>query len=155
MDGGAETTPVNFVMPIGIPISEVTRIPISRLPRTFSTTRADVMKKPMMARMTSGLPRSPRATEVDSLLTMRPTLRRPMKAMYKPIPTPMAFFMPTGIASTISVRMFVTVNRMKIRPSRKTAVRANCQLRPMPRQTVKTKKALRPIPGARPKGFLA
>ena len=71
------------------------------------------------------------------------------------MPAPMAFFILSGMEFSIHWRTLVRVRMMKMTPSMKTAVRANCQLWPIERHTVYTKKALRPIPGARANGFLA
>ena len=67
----------------------------------------------------------------------------------------MACLSESGIAFRIQERTFVRVRMMNNRPSRNTAVRANCQEWPIVRHTVNTKKAFRPMPGARANGFLA
>ena len=72
------------------------------------------------------LVRCPMLTKVASLETMMPAFLRPMKAMKSPMPAPMARFSVAGMASTMSVRIFVTVMRMKRMPSMRMAVSANC-----------------------------
>ena len=88
-------------------------------------------------------------------MAMIPAFCRPMKAMNRPMPAPIACFRVSGIAFRIHERTLVSVRIMNMIPSRKTAVSANCHVLPMVRQTVNTKKAFRPIPGASAKGFLA
>ena len=75
--------------------------------------------------------------------------------MKRPIPTATAFFIPAGIAVIIFSRIPNKERMMKIRPSIKTAVRANCHEQPIPKHTVYVKKALSPIPGAKATGRLA
>ena len=69
----------------------------------------------------------PKLTNVAGLSTMTSAFFSPMKAMYRPIPALIAVFKAGGMTSTIFSRRLVTVSRMKARPSRNTAVRANCQ----------------------------
>ncbi len=97
----------------------------------------------------------PMETSGAGLSRTMPEPCRPIKAIKSPIPAEMAFFKSKGMQFRIASRRLVIVRRMKIRPSRKTAVRANCQEYPMPRQTLNAKKALSPMPGARPTGRLA
>ena len=159
---GAEMTPENFVRAVpeagslmNRPMIAVTRMPIRMLPLTFRMTRAPVMTIPMMPSRAAPWVMSPRETRVESLFAMIPAFCRPMKAMNRPIPAPMACLSESGIAFRIQERTFVSVRMMNRRPSRNTAVRANCQECPIVRQTVNTKKAFRPMPGARANGFLA
>ena len=95
-------------------------------PRTFFTTSTDVTARPIIA--SSGLPEviSPNDTSVESLLLMIPAFCRPMKAMKRPIPAPMAFLSEAGMAFTMASRRFVSVRITKMIPSMNTAVRANC-----------------------------
>ena len=107
---------------------------------------------PMKARRADPEVMSPRATRVDSSFTTMPALLRPMNAMKRPIPAPIALRRLAGMALTIASRTLVIVRMMNTRPSISTAVNANCHGYPIPRHTLYTKKALRPIPGASPKG---
>ena len=98
---------------------------------------------------------SPRFTRVASLFTTKPELCKPMKAMKRPIPPPMAYRKLSGIAFTMASRTLVSVSKINMRPSISTAVSANCHVYPIIPQMVNTKKAFKPIPGARPYGSLA
>ena len=161
-ESGREATPLNLVMCSPVAGSLITRpstavasMPMRSEPGTFFTTRMPVSTRPIRASSAGPAVMSPRATVVASFDTMTPAFLRPMKAMNRPIPQPMAFFNEAGMESTMSLRTLVTVRMMKMIPSRSTAVSANCQLYPIPKHTVNTKKALRPIPGANAKGFFA
>ena len=161
-ESGRETTPVKCVIASPVagslmnrPMMAVTRIPIRIPPRTWSMTSVQEITRPMTASRPVPWQTSPRATSVESLFTIRPAFCRPMKAMNRPIPAPMACLSESGIALRIQVRTFVSVRTTKMRPSIRTAVRANCQEWPIVRQTVNTKKAFRPMPGASAKGFFA
>ena len=70
----------------------------------------------------------PNEIKVASLFTMIPAFCKPMNAMNKPIPAPMALRRLKGNASTIFSRKLVTVSRMNMIPSKSTAVKANCQV---------------------------
>ena len=110
------------------PISVVMMIPMRMPPRTFSITRPAVIIKPIIATRAVPWVIFPRVTSVESEFTMIPAFCRPMKAMNRPIPAPMAFFKVPGMALMSQVRTLVTVRMMNRSPSRSTAVRANCQL---------------------------
>ena len=118
----------NFVTPIGMPMMVVMTMPMSRAPLTLSASSPPVMKKAMIASTAVGSERSPRPTRVAGLSTMMPQFLRPMKAMKRPMPALIAFFISEGIAFTMSSRTLVSVRSMKISPSMRMAVRANCQL---------------------------
>ncbi len=155
IEGGVETILSKWVTPIGMPMRAVRRIPHRRPPMTFRTTSSPQMTRPMSASRMEGLLKVARATCVLSLETMIPQFCRPIKAIKRPMPPPMAAFNPAGMALAISSRTLKRLRMIKRIPSMKTAVNANCQVWPIPRQTVKTKKALMPMPGASPNGFLA
>ena len=118
--------PVNEVMPIGMPNKAVARIPMSNAPGTFFITSTEVMMMPIMPSKAVPWVMSPMLTKVAALSTMMPAFFSPMKAMKSPIPAPMARFSVAGMASTMSVRIFVAVMRMKRMPSMRMAVSANC-----------------------------
>ena len=84
-----------------------------------------------------------------------PAFTRPMIVINKPIPTETAFFKHSGIDLIIASRTPKIERRIKIRPSTKTAVRANCHVHHIPRTTEYVKKALSPRPGARATGRVA
>jgi hypothetical protein len=77
IDGGAEMMPVKFVMPRGMPIAVVTRIPMSRAPVTFLTSKADVNKIPNILSSTPASCILPRVIKVDSDEVTIPALLRP------------------------------------------------------------------------------
>jgi len=87
-----------WVRPIGIPIAVVKSIPIRREPRTFFVTNTEVIAKPITANNPVPAVISPRVTSVDSLLTTNPAFFKPMNAMKRPIPAPMACLSVTGMA---------------------------------------------------------
>ena len=136
IEGGVLKIPSNLVIPIGIPINVVIRIPNSNAPLTPLTRRREVTTKPIIPSKAGPEVIFPMLISVASLFTMIPAFCSPMKEMNRPIPAPMAFFSVTGIASTIFSRRFVTVSNMKIIPSINTAVRANCHEYPIVRHTV-------------------
>ena len=136
MEGGALNTPSNRVIPIGIPINVVSNIPRSRAPLTFLTSSTAVNTRPMIPNRAGPDVISPSPSSVTSLFTIIRAFCRPMKEMNRPIPAPMACFKVSGMALTIFSRRLETVSRIKMIPSIKTAVSANCQVYPIVRQTV-------------------
>ena len=68
----------------------------------------------------------PMVTNVAVFSTMMPAFFSPMKAMKSPMPAPIARLIDAGIASTMSVRMLVSVSTTKMKPSMRIAVSANC-----------------------------
>ncbi len=125
--GGIEANPPNCVTPIGIPMIVVTIIPIRMFPFTLYATRTAVMTRPIRARIAVLLEMF-KPTRVDPLSTMIPAFWRPMNATNIPIPTLIAFLRLAGIELTIASRTLNAVRRIKIIPSQKIAVKANCQL---------------------------
>ena len=125
--GGVEMMPLNLVIPIGIPIRAVAMMPISRAPGTFRMTRMPVRMRPITESRPGPLVRVPRSTSVAGLSTTMPPLFRPISAMNRPMPAPIAFRMDFGKAFTIASRTLVKVRITKMKPSMRTAVRANCQ----------------------------
>src|SRR5574344_541549 len=117
--------------------------------------KTPVMIRPIIASIGAPDVISPRLTRVASFFTMTPAFCKPMNAMKRPIPAPIAFLRLAGIALTIASRRLVSVSITNIRPSIRIAVRANCQEWPRPQHPVNTKNALSPIPGARAKGSFA
>lgn len=79
---------------------------------------------------------------------MMPAFLNPKNEMNNPIPTVMADFIDSGIASMIFLRRPVIVKMVKKIPEIKTAPNAVCQVKPCPITTVYVKKEIRPIPGA-------
>ena len=95
---------------------------------TFFANRINVSARPKIASRTTGSVNFPKATNVDSFATMMPAFFKPMNAMKKPIPAPIASFSCCGIALMIILRKPVTEMTMKIIPETKTAAKAACQL---------------------------
>ena len=126
-EGGTSTSPCISVMPIGMPISVVARIPMSRLPGTFLMTSTLVRMMPITPSRAEPSVILPMVTKVASLAATIPAFFRPMKAMKRPIPAPMARFREAGMASTIIERIPVAERMMKMKPSMRTAVSAICQ----------------------------
>lgn len=110
-------------------------MPITMPPGTFLSVSTAVMKKPAMARSTSGFVMSPSATPVLGSTTMRPQFFMPMKAMKAPMPAAVASLRSSGTESMMSCRMRVTVRRKKTTPEMKTAARPACQVKPIGPQT--------------------
>jgi hypothetical protein len=74
----------------------------------------------------------------------------PISVRKRPMPTPVAVLMVEGISLTSHCRMPVKARRMKMSPSRNTAVRAvSYEMEPLPLAptTWKVKYAFRPMPG--------
>ena len=89
-DSGAETIPLNSVIPIRIPIAVVARIPRSIAPRTFNTYSNPVITNPMIANNAGPEVISPNATNVASEFTMICPFCIPINAINNPIPPPIA-----------------------------------------------------------------
>ena len=89
IDGGRDATPLNCVTPNGIPTIVVARIPMRIPPFTLWATSTAVITTPIRATIAEGLVML-RLTRVAPS-TMIPAFWRPMNAMKRPIPTPMAF----------------------------------------------------------------
>ena len=126
IESGQATKPFKSVNPIGTPMAVVTSKPISNAPRTFFTTRVPVISKPSKPSSGTGDIISPIVTNVALSLTIIPAFCNPIKAINRPIPTPIALRSDAGIAFTIASRRFDSVIRINITPSIKTAVSANC-----------------------------
>ena len=95
-EGGVETKPSKWVRPNGMPQIVVIAIPISKAPGIFLTRRTAVEIKPTITSNTLGWKIWPRATRVASFLTEIPAFWRPIKAIKRPIPTPIAFWILGG-----------------------------------------------------------
>ncbi len=64
----------------------VASTPMRMEPRTFLTSRATMRMRPKRASAVVGLRMLPRPTRVSGSPTTRPALRKPMKAMKRPMP---------------------------------------------------------------------
>ena len=98
IEGGVETIFSQWVTPIGIPITAVSRIPQSSPPGIFLTTINPQMKMPISAKMTDGVLNFAKLTSVFSWATTMPQFCKPIKAMNRPIPAPIAALILAGIA---------------------------------------------------------
>ena len=90
IDDGADVTPWNSVMPMGMPITMVIRTPKSIAPCTFLIYRKPVISRPMMPSSAEPLVTSPSVTSVASLLAIMPADCKPIKAIKRPMPAPIA-----------------------------------------------------------------
>ncbi|MNC55241.1 hypothetical protein D3C75_1047620 [compost metagenome] len=123
----------------------VPRIPKRMAPGTSSTIRMAIITKPMMVNWTVGFSRLPRwkivskesrsvylpfstLFRVSTPTVSRPLFFRPMMVMNRPIPTVMACFRLSGMATISICRTLVTVRMMKMMPEINTAVRPICQV---------------------------
>ena len=107
-------------------MSAVARMPMSSEPGTFLMTSTEVSTMPITPSSAVPSVMVPMVTKVAEFSTMMPAFFSPMKAMKSPMPAPMARFTDAGMASTMSVRTFVSVSTTKMKPSMSIAVSANC-----------------------------
>ena len=82
--------------------------------------------------MTCGSETLPKATNVAGWATMILALRKPMKAMNRPIPAAVPYFRQSGMPFTIISRTLVSVSRRKSMPEMNTTPSAVCQGTPRP-----------------------
>ena len=158
IDGGILTILSGIgVTPIGIPITVVITIPKNNAPFTFLATNIPVITIPIIANNPGPDIILPNDTIVPPSVgcTTMPAPSNPINAINKPIPTEIAFFIFAGIESTIASLTLNIVNNINIKPSSKTAVKANWYEYPIPKTTVNAKNAFNPIPGACANGSLA
>ena len=149
IDGGILTIELgNSITPIGIPIIVVMIIPKNNAPLTFLATNIPVITIPINDKRIVLFLTSPNASIVAPSPITTPAASSPNRAINKPIPIEIAFFILTGIESTIASRTLNNVNNIKIKPSNKTAVSANSNEYPICNTTVYAKKAFNPMPGA-------
>ena len=81
MEGGMLKIPSILVMPIGIPIKVVARIPMRSAPLTFRTNRMEVSPIPMTPNKPEPEVNLPKLTRVAGLSTITSAFFRPIKAM--------------------------------------------------------------------------
>ncbi len=133
------------------------RMPINRAPRTFRATSVAVTTRPSTntrigrcrrfgVRVTIGWP--------DFGWTTRPAFTRPMKAMNRPIPMPMARLRSIGMAFSTASRNPVSTSPVMTRPSTTMTPMACGQVRPSAPTRVKATNAFRPSPAASANGYL-
>ena len=94
------------------------------MPRTIKTT---VKTKPKIASNVLPADKSPKPTNVASLLTMIPAFRKPINVMNKPIPAPTAYYNSAGMASMMVSRTPLNERTIKMSPENNTPVNAVCQ----------------------------
>ena len=95
-----------------------------------------MIKRPTIARTTCGEPRSPRPTNVESLLITTPALIRAIIVINKPIPAVIPSFKLAGILFTKASLNLKSERRTKIIPSIRMAVNATLYEYPIPKHTV-------------------
>src|SRR5574344_420572 len=125
--GGMPMIPFKWVSPIGMPISVVAKMPMSRAPFTLYINNVTVKMMPMMQSRAVPLLMSPSVTSVAGFSTMMPEFFKPKLAINRPIPTEMDALICDGIALTSFSRRLVTLMMMKMIPSMRMAVKAKCQ----------------------------
>ena len=113
-----------------------------------------VSRKPSRNTTLGRPPNEPSATGSgpDAGLTTKPALKKPMKAMKRPIPTLIACLSPTGTASITASRKRVSTSSVMTSPSRNTTVIACGHVSPRPATSSKATTALSPMPGASASG---
>ena len=123
------------VTPRGIPTMVAARMPIRMLPLTRLTCRAAMTTRPnratrggntVVARSAPSFhaAKLARPTRVPALATTIPALFMPMMVMNRPIPAVIADLTDSGIASTIAIRIPVTVRTRQMIPDSRTMARA-------------------------------
>ncbi len=90
-------------------MSVIATIPSRIALPTFRAIRIAISTTPTAARITCGSDVLPSATNVDGFATMIPALRKPTKAMKRPMPAAVPYFRQSGMPLTICSRMFVSV----------------------------------------------
>ncbi len=126
-------------------------------PLTFSAMNMRIANSPMTVTHTYFWLKSPRPTSVIGAGRMKPPSFRPMVAMNRPIPTPIARFRLSGIAFMTASRRPVSTSARMMRPSTKMTDMPTCHgtfacWKPMS-ENVTT--AFRPMPDASANGRLA
>lgn len=112
-----------------------TKIPQSRAPLTCLAVKTNITvraKKNISASRDFKFPKA----RAGSALTIIFAFERPISAINRPIPTDTAFFRVVGMALKIASLTPKKESRIKIIPSKKTAVKANSQLLPICPTTV-------------------
>ncbi|MNN66142.1 hypothetical protein D3C81_1816990 [compost metagenome] len=135
-DGGADTTPPNWVMPRPMAAKVMARMPIITAPVMRRASRPTIRKKPRMARIGSGLVRSPRPTRVAGLATTMAASFSAISARNRPMPAAIAERSSRGMLLMIHSRMRKIEIRKNMHAERNTAPSATCQVWPMCRTTV-------------------
>ena len=137
-----------------MPRSVVSRIPSRSAPRTRRAMSQAVRRKPTRKTMLGSPPRDPSPTGNGPVagFTTKPAVKKPMKAMKRPIPTPIARLSPSGTASIAVSRKRVSTRSVIASPSRKTTVIAWGHVSPRPATSSKATTAFSPIPGASASG---
>jgi hypothetical protein len=117
--------PLTPAKPIPTPIAAVATMPKKTAAYVLRASRINVINKPTIVNKTKGALMLPSWTNVASLATMMPAFFKPMKAMKKPMPAPIASFSDLGIALTTILRSGVTDTTIPTMPERKTAAKAS------------------------------
>ncbi len=126
----------------------VARMPMSRAPLTFRVTSTIISRRPA-TKTTVGQPRSWPLTPNEISGTpgrVMPASTNPMRAMNRPMPTPMAYFSGSGTASNTATRKPVSTRMPMMMPSSTTRPMACGQV--ISGAIVKARKLFRPRPAA-------
>ena len=94
-----------------MPASAVAAMPIRMALPTRRAIRMAITSRPTAARMTCGSENRPKATKVAGWATMILALRKPMKAMNRPMPAAVPYFRQSGMPFTIISRTLVRVSK--------------------------------------------
>lgn len=137
MLGGVETIPVGKLVTPRISASTVDpKIPNKMAPLTFLIRRKAINIIPKKKTIDWLLFIFPSERIVPWSFTIIPALENPISDINNPIPTDTAFFRVYGIASNIFSLILNKLISINIIPSKKTAVKANCQVWPIFKTTV-------------------
>ena len=124
------------------------RIPSSSAPVTRRAISTAIVNSPKIARSVGGDFNAPSVTSVPGDATTMPLHSRPMSAMSNPMPTAMACFSESGMATMSRSRRPMLAVRMKISPAMATPPSATRHGTCIVTATVNAKKKLCPIAGA-------
>src|SRR5699024_11605721 len=108
--GSNETNPSTANIPKKLSNNAVTKTPINKDPRIFRAVKINVKNIPKIANVVIGAVTSPTATYVSSSGTTIPDIRKPKKAINKPIPAVIPILSGTGIESINNSLNFVNAS---------------------------------------------
>jgi hypothetical protein len=124
-----------WVTPKGRPTTVDMRIPHRIPPFTPRASRTPVTNSPMAATIGIGLLKFPMPKNVAGSAMENSALLKPIKAMNRPIPAPIAFLRVLGTASIIASLTLVNVSTTNTTPEIKTAPKAVSHGIPIPSTT--------------------
>ena len=129
-------------------------MPSSSAPRTRRAISQAESRKPTRNTTLGSPPSEPSPTGSGPAagFTTKPAVKKPMKAMKRPMPTLIARLRPIGTASSMASRKRVRTSSVMTAPSRATIVMACGHVSPRPATSSKATTALSPMPGASARG---